>query len=127
MRVNEASLKPVDGLVWLKVALRLPAGFKINPTAPMRYKLTAEKETGPIDRAALGRSVKVDPPAAEFQIELPLTKAEGADTVDVTLDYYYCREGAEGVCRAGRTTWIVPVSLSAGAEQSTADLRVAVE
>ena len=71
--------------------------------------------------------MKVDPPAAEFQIELPLTKAEGADTVDVTLDYYYCREGAEGVCRAGRTTWIVPVSLSAGAEQSTADLRVAVE
>src|SRR6185437_3814820 len=70
VRVDHVSLKSADGLAWLKVAVKLPAGYKINPVAPMRYRLASSVASGPVDRAALGRSTKVDPPAAEFQIEL---------------------------------------------------------
>jgi sugar lactone lactonase YvrE/thiol-disulfide isomerase/thioredoxin len=127
VRIDPISLKPADGLVWLKAALKLPAGYKINPIAPMRYKLTSPASTGPVDRAALGRSTKVDPPAAEFQIELPLAKSEGEETIEATLDYYYCRDGAEGVCKAGRVTWLVPLTIAATASDSTASLRLTVE
>ena len=49
VRVDPVSLKPEDGLVWLKGVLKLPAGYKINPIAPMRYKLSASPETGVVD------------------------------------------------------------------------------
>src|SRR5262249_31543916 len=41
VRAEPVTLKPQDGLVWLAVKLALPEGYKINPDAPMKYKLTA--------------------------------------------------------------------------------------
>jgi thiol-disulfide isomerase/thioredoxin/DNA-binding beta-propeller fold protein YncE len=127
VRVDPVLLKPEDGLVWFKGALKLPSGYKINPIAPMRYKLSASPEVGVVDTAAGGRSIKVDPPSQEFTIEVPLSATEGEATVDVTLDYYYCREGATGVCKGGTLTWRVPLKLSATAERSDAPLSYAVE
>ena len=33
----------------------------------------------------------------------------------MAVDYYYCREGSEGICKIGNAAWIVPVELSATA------------
>ena len=41
VELAEQRLKPTDGAVKLRVALTLPTGFKINPLAPMRYRLAA--------------------------------------------------------------------------------------
>ena len=127
IQLAPVSLAPQDGLVWLAVKLSLPVGYKINPLGPMQYKVTSTNDAGPLDRAALGRNIKVDPPAAEFQIELPVAQPNGEETLVVTLDYYYCQDGESGLCKAGRATWTLPLSLSVKAEGATARLPLRVE
>jgi DNA-binding beta-propeller fold protein YncE len=119
VEVKPVTLQPTDGLVWLTVKLQLPEGFELNAQAPMRYKITAEK--GPIDRAKINRYQKVEP-LKEFQIEIPLTANSGKETIEVALDYYYCRKGAEGICKAGTVRWAVPITLDAKAETSKAPI-----
>jgi hypothetical protein len=41
----------------------------------------------------------------------------------VGVDYYYCREGAEGICKIGSAAWIVPLELSETEGQSAVRLR----
>ncbi len=126
VQVAPVTLKPEDGIVWLKAKLTLPEGYKINAQAPMRYRITLPGKSGPIDRKQLTQSLKVEPPATEFQVELPIA-AVGEETVEVALDYYYCREGTEGICKAGRVTWVVPVKVDDKAAKTTAPLELAVE
>ena len=95
------TLKPADGQVRLRVTLKLPAGYKINPLAPLRYLVEADGNAGPIDREAIGKLAQAAEPAAKFDIELPASAATGSDTLHVSLGYYYCQEGSEGVCKAG--------------------------
>jgi hypothetical protein len=99
-----------DGAVRLAVKLTLPEGYKINPLAPMNYRLAADGD-GPVDRGALGVK-RLETPAAEFVAALPVTAADGDDTVRLSLTYYYCQEGGEGLCKVGRATWTVPLRLT---------------
>lgn len=117
----EAKLTPADGKVRLEVALEMPQGYKINPVAPLRYLVESGSESGPIDRAALGSLVTVEQPAASFEIELP-AQAEGSEELRVSLAYYYCQDGSEGVCKAGNVVWKLPLKLAAEGENSTAQL-----
>jgi hypothetical protein len=127
VRAEPVTLKPQDGLVWLAAKLALPEGYKINPDAPMKYKLTAPGGPGPVDASGIGRSVKVDPPMAAFQVEIPLAQGSGETTVEVALDYYYCQEGPSGICKTGRVTWSVPLKIASTASTSTAPLQFKVE
>jgi hypothetical protein len=65
----------------------------------------------------------VKPPAAAFEIVLPISAETGRDTLRVTVNYFYCREGAEGLCKAGTAVWVVPVEASADAAESSVNLR----
>jgi len=123
--VKSSNVKPVDGQITLDVALALAPGWKINDLAPMRYTVTAEG-AGPVNRAAIGKSVKLDEPAAKFTVKLPVGAITGDDTVKLSLNYYYCREGAEGLCKAGTVVWTVPVKLAADGGESV-PLTLAVE
>jgi hypothetical protein len=96
------------------VKLTLPDGFKINPLAPMNYRVEAAPgSTGPIRRDELGKPVRVSPPAAAFDVVLPVSTTTGDDQVRVTLNYYYCKEGKEGVCKLGSVAWEAPLAVSA--------------
>ncbi len=108
-KVAIASVKPVDNQLQLHVKLDLPAGYKINPLAPMRYYVDADKAAGPVDREALGKGQQPDPPAAEFDIRVPLAQTSGEDVLKVSLGYYYCQDGKEGLCKTGSVVWTVPV------------------
>jgi len=119
VEVKPITLKPTDGLVWLAVKLQLPAGFELNTQAPMRYKVTAEGDKGPVDRAKINRYQKVEP-LTEFQIEIPLSATSGTETIEVALDYFYCRKGAEGICKAATVRWVVPLTIDTKAETSKA-------
>ena len=112
--------------VSLDVALTLPKGWKINPLAPMRYTVTAEAD-GPVDRKQIGKSVKLDEPAAKFTVELPVVSKSGSDKVKVALNYYYCQEGAEGVCKVGTVVWTVPLTLVDDDSAKPAPLELKVE
>jgi hypothetical protein len=64
-----------------------------------------------VRRTSLGHLVRLDKSVATFSIELPVDAASGRDTLRVALSYYYCREGAEGLCKVGVVVWTVPLEL----------------
>ncbi len=112
VQLDGVKLKPDAGKVKLQVALKLPEGYKINPLAPLRYLVESTGSTGPINPAALGVLTSVEQPAADFTIDLPATATSGSETLRVSLAYYYCQDGSEGVCKVGSVTWNVPLTLS---------------
>jgi thiol-disulfide isomerase/thioredoxin len=116
-----ASVKAVEGKVRLQVALELPEGYKINAQAPLRYLVEAETPKGPIGREALDKLMDVDQRSTSFDIELP-SAAAGMDTLKVSLAYYYCQTGAEGVCKVGSVVWTLPLNLSADAADTSVRL-----
>jgi hypothetical protein len=120
--VAAATLKPADGKLSLKVALKLPAGFKINPDAPLRYLVEAESPKGPVSREVLGKLTDATDRTTNFAIDLPVSATDGADNLKVSLAYYYCAKGAEGVCKAGSVIWKVPVKIAADANESSVAL-----
>ena len=126
-KLPTAAVRAENGKVRLRVELELPAGYKINALAPLEYLVESAEPAvagvaGPIRRESLGKPVRVEKPAAEFEIELPLSSQSGRDAVEVAVDYYYCREGAEGLCKVGTARWIVPIVLSENAKQSVVRL-----
>jgi DNA-binding beta-propeller fold protein YncE len=104
-------VKPVDGQVRLDVQLELPSGWKINPRAPMSYRIQRVPKTGTVDRAPAEKATKVDEPSEQFSIMLPTAGISGQETMKVSLTYYYCQEGAEGLCKVGSVTWKLPLEV----------------
>jgi len=111
--LEPAKVKATAGTITLQVALNLPTGWKINPLAPAGYWLEAAGDAGPIARNALGRR-KLDRPAAEFAVKLPI-RGPGTETVKLAMDYFYCQEGAEGLCKVGSVVWTVPLVIDESA------------
>jgi sugar lactone lactonase YvrE len=122
--VNQPAVKvkPIDGKLRLQVQLTLPAGYKINPLAPLRYMVEAGGLQGPISREALGKLADAADRKPSFDIELPVSNSAGSEKVKVSLAYYYCQEGSEGVCKAGSVVWNVPVELAADGADSPVHL-----
>lgn len=125
--LEKTEVKPQNGAVKLSVRLELPEGFKINPAAPMAYRIEAESAEGPVDRAAIGKKTVIEKPSATPEIEIPLTAATGADSLKVSLVYYYCQEKKEGLCLAGSVSWNIPLEISPKARQTSISLPYTVE
>ena len=123
-----AVVRAEHGELRLRVELQFPAGYKINSLAPLEYRIENAGQgdagaAGVVVRTGFGKAVRVEKPAAEFEIRLPVNGQSGRDVVEVAVNYYYCREGSEGLCKIGSAAWIVPVELSATAETSVIRLR----
>jgi len=114
--LKPVKLKPTGTKVTLQVELKLPEGWKINDLAPSGYYVEAAGDSGPVDRAAIGRLVELKKPAATFQIELPV-ESSGSERLTVSCRYFYCRKGSEGICKVGNVVWNVPIEV---AEDGTA-------
>ena len=124
------------GTIRFDVTLRFPLGYKINAEVPPAYWIEpagegtqgtphapregvrhAERDeygtvpAGPVRRTSLEHLVHLDKSLASFPIELPVEAASGRDELRIALSYYYCREGAEGLCKAGIVVWTVPLEL----------------
>ncbi|MGI8981985.1 MAG: thioredoxin-like domain-containing protein [Pirellulaceae bacterium] len=110
VKLEQAKLKPEKNAVKLHVSLKVPEGWKINAEAPMSYWLDSTKEAGPADRTAFGRK-KLDKPAAEFDVSVPV-KGQGEDEIAVSLNYYYCEKGDDGVCKTGSVIFTVPIAIA---------------
>jgi hypothetical protein len=115
-----ASVKPADGIVKLHVLLKLPAGWKINPLAPMSYWLDSPRASGPADRQAFGRT-KLDRPAVEFDVPVRASGA-GEDEVAVSLSYFYCQAKDSGVCKVGAVVFSVPFKIVPDSESTAVKL-----
>jgi thiol-disulfide isomerase/thioredoxin len=91
----------------LMIDFRLPAGYKLNPAAPLSYAIYVRG--GGIQVPNSGH------PLSAHSIELPLVvpfqtlagthRAE----LDVEATFYWCRENDTGVCMIQSTRWHVPL------------------
>lgn len=118
IELPEQKLRPVDGKLKLAVAIELPEGYKLNPDAPLRYQVEPALDSGPVDRQAIAPPARLEKPSESFEIELPVSAPIGRDRVKLSVAYYYCRQGAEGLCKAASAVWIVPLQLAADAPES---------
>jgi hypothetical protein len=109
-KLKSATVKPVDGKVKLAVSLKVPAGWKMNPDAPMSYWLDSAQESGPVERGAFGR-IKLPKPVSEFEVTVPATET-GSDEVAISLNYYYCEDKPDGVCKFGAVVFTVPLVIA---------------
>ena len=123
----EATIKTADGAIRLAVKFTLPAGYKMNSLAPMRYFLEAEGPSGPVDRLALGKLTPLDHPAAEFEIKVPVTQSTGRETLKLSMNYYYCQSSDTGLCKIGSVVWTIPLTIAGGAATATAAVPLTVE
>lgn len=110
--LTEETLRAVNGQVKLAVSISLPDGYKLNDAAPMAYRVEAAAKEGPLDRAKIGGTERVEPAAKEFDIAVPVTSDLGIDKLKVTVVYYYCQESDEGLCKMKATSWLIPVKVS---------------
>ena len=120
-KLDVASITPAGGRIGLAVQLDLPKGWKINPLAPMAYFVEKTSESGPVDQTATGTLIKLEKPTTSFDISLPV-KGTGQETIKVSMNYYYCQEGREGLCKMGSVVWTVPLNIRAGAEATLVKL-----
>jgi thiol-disulfide isomerase/thioredoxin/DNA-binding beta-propeller fold protein YncE len=127
IELPSTTLKSVDGKIRLRVALELIEGYKLNPLAPLRYLVESTAEKGPIDREALGKLTSIKEPSPAFEIDLPTTKDAGNEPLKISLGFYYCQEGSEGVCKSASVVWSLPLTVSADATNSSIRLPLRVE
>ena len=119
-------LQARDGAATLRVELPAPDGFKLNPLAPLRYRLLVEGAEGVVDRDRAIKPGTAKPGTVRLDVVIPLRADQGRDTVTVVVDYYICQEGQEGVCRPTQAAWRVPLEIDPAGSSEPALIRAAV-
>jgi len=121
IEVQPQSIKP-DKQIPVSIDITLPEGFKLNPLAPVTYRLNVEGDQKVIPADSLGaREEATVTEDGQVKVSVPLQSNEGNATLLLTLSYNYCRDGKSGVCKIGVTTWKIPVTL---AETGASDLKL---
>lgn len=125
IQLDPLVIKPENKQLTLSVQLSLPEGWKLNDLTPIRYQIVVDSDDGPLDQNLVEDYVQQHGPqkTSEFDIELPLVSDSGSANVNLSLTCYYCREGAEGLCKVGNILWSIPVQLSPTAKKSRVVLR----
>ncbi|QDU28289.1 Thiol-disulfide oxidoreductase ResA [Anatilimnocola aggregata] len=118
-----ATIKPTEDKLKVAINLALPADFKLNPGAPVRYYVHAAEENPVVAPAATGKWLTLEATASDFELELPLQAKATGGPVMISLAFYYCRSGAEGVCKAGEVTWSGRIAISDRAEDTRLELK----
>ena len=108
----------------LVVEVELPAGHHLNPMAPQRYSVSAEKGQkqlglgSPSNAGAINRDQELRQTTRNLQLPLriPFQADEpGTTALRVQLTLVYCREDNTGLCRLKTLFWRVPVEVVADA------------
>lgn len=110
-----ATIQATGNAIQATIELHLPAGYKLNPGAPLRYYVRAAGDEPLLDPSALKKWSKVADPSTKIEISIPIKAPSGTDRVAISLAFYYCRSGAEGVCKVAEVTWVGKVTVSATA------------
>lgn len=120
------TLKPSQGKAALRVQLQLPDGYKINDLAPMIYRIKLKGDAGPLDQEALVKAVRVNPPASEFEVSIPVREESGEASIILAVVYYYCQEGGEGLCKVGTVSWKLDLKVDPSSTEDAPTLQYTV-
>ncbi len=111
--------------VEFSIELRLPDGYKLNPSSSAVYRGKAIGENTLIAADALGERHEAEIVDGRAIVKFPVSGA-GKATVQVTLTYAYCRDAAGGLCKLGSTTWEVPLNSDPAAKGAAISLQTPV-
>jgi DNA-binding beta-propeller fold protein YncE len=106
------------------VTLQIPAGFKINPEQDPKFKLTAEVDQPLVAKDQLNQGEEIKAEEGKVAIKVPLAAKTGAGKFKLSLTYTFCKDGKGGVCRQKSVSWMIPVTVEAGAEQKSITLTI---
>ena len=123
--LDPIALRPDAGKITLLVHLSLPQGWKLNNLNPIRYQISEEYRVGSMAKHIMGDMItlsSVQNPN-ELKIDVPLSLDSGNNKITLSLTCYYCRKGAEGLCKVESVIWSIPVRLSDSAKDSQTVLR----
>ena len=101
-----------DG-VSFAVELKLPTGYKLNPQAAVTYQFAAEGDQAlfAADDLNVRDEAMTDGTTARFKLSTAATS--GTTTLQLSVVYTYCRDGASGLCKLGTASWTIPVEIAA--------------
>ena len=108
----------------LAVSIALPKGYKLNQESPMSYLVETPGKEGILSSAVSASGDKVNPPATEFKVSVPLATAPSAgEKINLRLSLLplVCSEPAN-LCRIRSLIWNVPITISASAKSDSISL-----
>jgi hypothetical protein len=124
-KLAPAKLAAEGGEIRLRGSIELPFDWKVNDAAPLSYVVMST--SGDIVAAAgLGKLRQIEKPGTDFEIVLPAKADAGEATLHVGLQFYYCRDGAEGVCKEHTARLELPIRLDPNAATDKPTLLVKV-
>lgn len=125
--VSPSRVKAIDGKLRLAVSIGLPEGYKVNELAPMVYQVNSGKGDRALEESFVGQPHRVEKPAANFAIDVPLADAKGSGSLVLAINCYYCQEGGEGLCKMKTLRWQVPFRLGDDARDDSISLPATIE
>jgi thiol-disulfide isomerase/thioredoxin len=115
-KVEEKTI-PTSGEITLEVKLNLPVGFKLSPAAPIQWLAEAP------GFELMGSEAK---PKNSFSIKLPADKLDKANMLKLSIVFFSCQEGGEGLCLIQSQIWEIAVKPDAAAKEGTIQLTAIV-
>lgn len=110
-----------DNKIRFQVTLKLPDGYKMNSLAPVRYLVSAGSNQS-LFPAALTKTIRKKETATDtFTLEVP-ARTNGAETIQLMMNYFYCQDGSEGLCRTGGVRWKLALTVDPAASESVVQL-----
>ena len=105
----------VDGSIRLRIALPIPLGWKLNPLAPMSCRIDEMDREGLVPTLVhsdiVGTEIFLQQPRAEVEVPIRLKQPAGECILRVTVTYFVCTEGQEGLCRIESARWQFPLQV----------------
>ncbi len=89
MELPEAAVAPENSR--LRLQIRLPDGYKLNPNAPSRVSIK-------VSGATVDGQTEINRPLTTTTLELPLKLSGRTATLEIDLLLYYCQSGREALC-----------------------------
>src|SRR5690606_37549275 len=94
-----------DGTLAIEIALDLPEEHKLNPLAPVTYRLQFDDGQSLFDAATVPARGKAEAEGKTARLALPLKSKTGKASLRIAATYAYCREGTGGLCRIATARW----------------------
>ncbi|MCG8585971.1 MAG: hypothetical protein MI757_14785, partial [Pirellulales bacterium] len=125
-KLAPAKVAVADGKIRVRGKIELPFGWKMNDAAPLSYLVTTT--SGKVVASdGLDKLQQITKPAKDFEIVLPAAAASGDAKLSIGLQFYYCRDGAEGVCKEFTGRFDLPIRLDAKATADQPSMTVKVK
>jgi len=96
--------------VEIKATVSIGKKEKLNPAAPMSYRLTKITAEGKKEVVSKGKTPEIAP---EATVKLDNIDLDGAKELEFALTYFPCQTGSEGICRIATQVWTIPVTFGA--------------